>query len=372
MKNNHVYQQTIELLGALVDLMMAIEDAPPRLFPEYLDGKERRLLRRRAERLRSGEARPAHENLFSAAMLARLFDDTVAANELREKTGPEFDRIGNGIGRLMREDGPTVKQAMFDFFLDTAMKAQEDGPGSEAERRHRHLQRFVEFTKTFRDDVRRDKRSRTQKPQPERKALVPLVPAELLTSAPPGEPLIPIPAEDSGRERMLIRIDHGERSWIGHFECGSKRVSSAFMLPDRKHLFVSADGAGYIIDYKTRALVERDGTGIVGTLRDYLLTIFIVIHDSSSFEAFGKEGRLWRTRTIGDGLLRKVLLKDDVIVGEAWHKLLQQWAPFVVSLATGEVSYGSNIVFPLHNVLTPSLSTTNVSSMRTQRSRSGK
>ena len=356
MKNNRVYQRAIELLEEMLDLMEQIDNAPDRLFPKYLPGKERRLLRRRSDRLRKGEARPKNENLFSAEELAQRFDDTVAANELREKTGPAFERNFAEMGRLTHEDGPAAKQAIDDFFLDALTQKREQGPGSEAERRWNRLQFFVGFIKSVRTDSRRKKPG--QMPPEARKAIVPLVPAEILSSAPPNEAVIAIPAEDSGRERMLIRIGDEGKSWIGNFECGTKRVSSVFMLPDRKHFFVSADGAGYIIDYASRALVERDGTGIVGTMRDYLLTIFIVIHDSSSFEAFGKEGRLWRTRTIGDGLLRKVLLKDDVIVGEAWHKLLQQWAPFVVSLATGEVSYGSNIVLPEHDVVKPSLSRT--------------
>ncbi len=371
MKNNRVYQKVIALFNEMLDVMAQIDNAPDRLFAEYLPGPQRRLLRRRAERLRSGKARPKNENLFDRLQLAQLYDDTVAANELREKTGPAFGRIFRGLGRCTHEDPPAARQAFDDFFNDTLAQKLEQGPGSEGERRWERLERLKQFIDSCRTDMRREKPGQKPK-QEERNAIVPLVPAELLDSAPPNETVIPIPAEDSGRERMFIRIGDEGKSWVGSFECGTKTVSTCFMLPDRKNIFVSADGAGYIIDYKSRTLLERDGNGIVGTMRDKLLTIFVVIHDSSSFEAFGKDGRLWRTRTIGDGLLRKVLLKEDVIVGEAWHLLLQQWAPFVVTLATGEVSYGSNIYAPLHNVLTPSPSTTNVSSMRTPSSRSGK
>lgn len=351
--------------------MEQIDNAPDRLFAEFVPSEGRRLLRRRADQLRSGKRRPKDENIFSPEMLAQLYDDTAAANELRQKTGPAFVRIFDELGRLTHEDIPAAKQAFDDFYNDTLAQKIEQGPGSDGERRWERLQRLNRFSRSWRTDSRREKPGQKPK-QEERKAIVPLVPAELLDSAPPNESVIRIPAEDSGRERMFIRIGDEGKSWVGSFECGTKTVSSCFMLPDRKNIFVSADGAGYIIDYKSRTLVERDGNGIVGTMRDTLLTIFVVIHDSSSFEAFGKHGRLWRTRTIGDGLLRKVLLKEDVIVGEAWHKLLQQWAPFVVTLATGEVSYGSNIYFPLHSVRTPPPSTTNVSSMRTPSSRSGK
>jgi hypothetical protein len=53
---------------------------------------------------------------------------------------------------------------------------------------------------------------------------------------------------------------------------------------------------------------------IVGPMRDDLLTVFVVIHENA-FEAFGKDGRRWKTGTIGHGAFRKVLLERDEIVG---------------------------------------------------------
>lgn len=348
MKSNKVYERAIALLNEMLDLMEQIENAPPRLFPDYLPGKERRLLKRRADRLRSGEARPAAENLFSGPKLARLFEDTIAANELREKTGPAFHRNFSEMGRLTHEDGPAAKQAIDDFFLDAQAQAEEQGPGSVADRRWRHLQFFVDFTKTARTDSRRDRpaKSRGQMPQQERKALVPLVPAELITSAEPDETVIPIPADGDLSDRLLMRIGDKGRSWIGSFERGTKLVSTCYMLPDRKHLFVSADGAGYIIDAKSRTLVERSGTGVVGTMCDELLTLFVVIHDSVVFEAFGADGRLWKTEPVGAGGLRKVVLTDDGIAGEA-RQASGAWTKFSVKLATGEVSVGLIAVAPL-------------------------
>lgn len=343
MKNDKsVYERAIALLEEMLDLMEQIDNAPPRLFPNYLSGKERRILRRRADRLRKGEARPVNENLFSATDLAKLLEDTVAANELREKTGPAFERNFNGMGALIREDGPAVKQAIDDFFSEALRKAQEAGPDSDADRRWKHLEFLIDYIKSVRIDSRREKPGQKIR-QEERKAIVPLVPAQLLSAPPPDEPVIPIPAEDSGRERMFIRIGNEGKSWVGSFECGSKTVSSVFMLPDRKNIFVSADGAGYIIDWKSRALVERTGTAIVGTMRDYLLTIFVVIHDGVAFEAFGENGRLWKTAELSDRPLRNVVLEDDQIVGEAWKWLANRWMPFTIKTGTGEVSLGLGI-----------------------------
>lgn len=84
---------------------------------------------------------------------------------------------------------------------------------------------------------------------------------------------------------MFIRIGIGEGSWIGSFERGHATVSTIYMMPDRKHLFVSADGAGYIIEAKSRTLVEAVGTEVVGVMRDKPLTVFIVSHKDMSLEA---------------------------------------------------------------------------------------
>ncbi|HEY2828514.1 MAG TPA: hypothetical protein VGJ88_00240 [Thermoanaerobaculia bacterium] len=341
--NKNVYEAAIALLNEMLDIMASIDNAPDRLFPQYLPGKERRLLKRRAERLRSGEARPRSENVFTAPQLARIYDHTVAANELRERTGPAFERNFNAMGVLIREDGLSVRQAIDDVFLDALTQAKRDGPGSKADRRYQRLQFFAGFTRTVHTDVRRDKPSDSRAPrsQPERNALVPLVPAEIIASVPPGEAVIPIPADgDSARERILIRIGDEGRSWIGSFERGLKTVSTVFMLPDRKNIFVSAEGAGYVVDAKSRTLVERTGSEVVGTMRDRLLTLFVVNHNGVAFEAFGKDGRLWKTTPISDRPLRNVVLTDDGIAGEAWKFLAQRWMPFLVSATTGEVSVG--------------------------------
>jgi hypothetical protein len=103
---------------------------------------------------------------------------------------------------------------------------------------------------------------------------------------------------DSGRERAYLRIGLGEASWIGSFEIGHMSVGTVSMMPDDKHLFVSAKGAGYIIDLKTRTLVEQIGTDVAGVTVDAPRTLFLVDHNGMSLELFGKSGRLWETDAI--------------------------------------------------------------------------
>ena len=90
---------------------------------------------------------------------------------------------------------------------------------------------------------------------------------QLLASPPPsGETVIAIPPEgmDSGRVRVFVRIGTEEWTWFGSFERDRQRVSTACVMPDNKHLFVSVEGAGYILDAQSRTLVETIGTDVVG------------------------------------------------------------------------------------------------------------
>ena len=144
---------------------------------------------------------------------------------------------------------------------------------------------------------------------------------------------------DSGRGRILIRVGLGQASWIGSFERGHMSVSTIFMMPDGKHLFVSAEGAGYVIDAQSRTLVEEIGTDVAGVMRDDPMTVFVVVHNGKNLEAFGRTGRLWKTDPIGRGGFRGIAITDTRLVGEARHPFRLGWAAFSVELATGEVRF---------------------------------
>jgi hypothetical protein len=108
-------------------------------------------------------------------------------------------------------------------------------------------------------------------------------------------------------------------------------------MPDGKHLFVSAEGAGYIIDLKSRTLVEQIGTEVAGVMRDAPMTLFVVDHNGMSLEAFGRSGRRWKTEPIGSGGIRRITITDDALLGEARHPSRPGWTAFSVKLTTGEV-----------------------------------
>ena len=111
-------------------------------------------------------------------------------------------------------------------------------------------------------------------------------------------------------------------------------------MPDEKHLLVSAKGAGYVIDLKSRMLVETIGTEVAGVMVDDLGTMFLVDHNGMSLEAFGTSGRLWKTDPISFRGFRNTAVIDTSFIGEARHPSRPGWTSFAVDLATGEFRFG--------------------------------
>jgi hypothetical protein len=130
----------------------------------------------------------------------------------------------------------------------------------------------------------------------------------------------------------------GEAAWIASFEIGHMNVTTVSLMPDGKHLFVSAKGAGYIIDLKSRTLVEEIGLHIAGVTVNASKTVMLIDHDGMRLEAYGTNGRLWKTDSISSGGFREIPLEDNSIAGEA--RQASGWTRFSVELATGEVGFG--------------------------------
>ncbi len=339
MRNQNVFDRAVALLNELVDVYLPVEKAPCFPLDQRTTGKDRRLYRRAADRLRRGKQEPVFKTLYTAEQLATLLEEIVRHDDLRDETLEASSRIGPEIGALMREDAEAVREAFDAVFLGTQRLAEEQGPDSEAAARWRTLQGFNRAAGVVMDDRRRQI---TAPPRRDPWRRIPLVPAEVLDDAPEGAEIIPIPAEagddkdDTERERMLVRIGLGPSSWIGSFACGEKPMSTMFIMPNGKHFFVSAHGAGYIVDLESRTLVERTGTAVVGIHRDALATIFLIDHNDS-LEAFGVVSRLWKTPPLGAGGLRNIALMEDCVVGEAWQAS-GEWLAFAVDVATGAVT----------------------------------
>lgn len=344
MNDDNTSERAVALVQEALDLLRRAENAPVSMVTAFLNAKRRRALRRDAARLRQGKAEPRYKNLHSAAELADLYERTVQRDELFEQSVRGFQRIARDIARIREENPSGLQKALVAFVLEAKQSAEQQGPGSEAARRYRNVLRLA-----WLGHQRHTHRRRQRAPVPQRIDLAPdpsvearyqESAAELLTSLPSSDDaVIDIPPEDkgSGRGRMFLRIGIGPASWIGSFERGHTPVSTVGMLPDGKHLFVSAGGAGYVIDAKSRTLVARIGTQVFGTMRDEPLTLFVVDHNGMSLEAFGRTGRLWKTHLISYGGFRRMAVTDDALVGEARHPTRTGWARFSVKLATGDV-----------------------------------
>ena len=336
MRNQHVFDRAVALLNELVDVYLGVEKIPLLSSERRTTGKDRRLYLRAADRLRRGEQEPVFKTLYTPEQLATFLEAIVRHDDMRDATLEASSRINPEIGALMGEDAEAVREAFEAVFLDTQRQAEEQGPDSEAAARWRTLQSIARAMNQVMEDKRRQKKA---PPRPDPWRRIPLVPAEVLDDAPEGAEIIPIPPEgdDTERERMLVRIGLGASSWVGSFACGEKPVSTMFIMPNGKHFFVSACGAGYIVDLESRTLVERTGTAVVGVHRDELATIFLIEHNGMSLEAFGVVSRLWKTRPLGAGGLRNIALRDDCIVGEAWQAS-GEWLAFAVDVSTGAVT----------------------------------
>ncbi len=328
-----------------LDVMLRVGQAPDSPVYAFVTKEKRRQLRRDAKRLRQQKAEPRYRNLHSAEELADLYERTARRDEIREQGQRDLQRISAELKRIRKEKDAEVEKAVKTLLYESARSAIEQGPGSEADRRHRLLHYWWWFGGQVLANRRKSLvpysglfppvRDLSIQPRME------LTAAEILDTPPPGEPVIAIPPEGSGsgRERAYIRIGLGDASWTGSFEIGYTKRGSFSLMPDDKHLFACAKGAGYIIDLKTRTLVEQIGTHIAFVWTDAARTLLTVDHNGMSLETFGKSGRLWKTDTISSGGFRETSLEDNIIAGEARQASGEGWVGFSVELATGEVRF---------------------------------
>jgi hypothetical protein len=344
MKSDNASQRAVTLVQQALDLMRLAEKAPTSPVNTFVTGKRRRALRRDAARLRQGKAEPRYKNLHTAEDLADLYERTAQRDEMVERTAKGMKQVAREIDRIRAEHPAELQQAMEALVLEVKRSAEEQGPGSEAARRLRHVLFLASLGQERHTQRRRQKaappRLLSLVPDPSVQARYEQAAAEVLTAPPSADDtVIAIPPEgqDSGRGRIFLRIGTGQTSWIGSFERGHTNVTTIFMLPDGKHLFVSAEGAGYVIDAESRTLVETTGTQVVGTMQNAALTLFVVDHNGMSLEAFGRTGRLWKTDTISSGGFRSMAITPDELAGEARLLTRPGWTRFFVNLATGEV-----------------------------------
>jgi hypothetical protein len=350
MKNDNAPERAVVLVQEMVDVLLRTGNAPESPLTACLPARARRELRRGAARLRQQKVEPRYKNLHSAEELADLYERTAQRDEIVEKARRDLQRISLELKRIRSEKDPDVEKAMVTLVKEAARSAEEHGPRSEAAQRFRCMQ-LLEWVGQQAIDHRRKPGAKFPwrvfpAGDPSVEARYVLTAAEGLDSSPPGETVIAIPEEGKGsaRGRALIRIGVGEASWIGSFETGSMSDSTVLMMPDCKHLFVSAQGAGYIIDLRSRSLVETVGTEVVEVI-GFPMGLFVVNHNVS-LEAFGRNGRLWKTGRISCGGFRGIVVTETRLIGEARQPPRGEWCGFSLDMATGEVRFAQAAAVP--------------------------
>jgi hypothetical protein len=351
MKDDNASERAAALINEAIDVLRRADHAPYSPVSTFMTARLRRELRRGARRLRRNQMQPRYSNLHTPEQLADIYERTAQRDEILEQGIRDYKRIALELGRVLEEHGSEALKTVDTLIMEAQRSAQEQGPGSEAAQRYRHMVLLASIGRQHRSPKRRQQRP---VPRPlslasdrSAEALYEATAAELLGSPPSsGERILLFPPDggDFGHGRLLLRIGLGKASWTGSFARGHMTASTVCMMPDRKHLFVSAAGAGYIIDLKSRTLVEETGTHVARVIRDEPLTVFVVDHNGSSLEAFGGSGRLWKTDPIGCGGLRELALTDDDrLIGEALQSSSSGWDPFSVQLATGEVRFADGL-----------------------------
>jgi hypothetical protein len=279
---------------------------------------------------------------YPSERAAALIRQGIDILERTEDAPVELKRITFELAGVMREEGAAVATTFDAIYRETEAEAKLQGPGGEAARRLQSIQLLVTVASKTGSRNRRQKGSPRAKPplasNPRLQLLFELTAIKILDAPPAKEPVIAIPAEDSGsgRERLLMRIGVRQFAWAGSFERGNNETSAVHLMPDG-HLFVSACGAGYILDRKSHALIEKIGDAVMTVGLDDSGQLFLVNHDEKSIECFGPRGRLWKTAPLGCGGLRGLTIIGDQLLGEARQESEPEWAAFAVKLATGEV-----------------------------------
>jgi hypothetical protein len=345
--NQYPSERAAALFNALIAALKRIEEAPESPIAKYHSHAERRELRRRVIQLRRGQMSSRFGNVVSDAELADIYDRTVQRDQTVDDAGRVFRTNELAIHRLAEAEGEAVAATFQMMFEETQNGALLHGPESEEAQRLRLMQLLMALGLKFVAQNRRGSGSRrvylTRKFQtnPALMRLYALSAAEILGAAPADETVLTFPPEesDAARGRVVMRIGVGKASWIGSFERGNTEHNTVQLLPDGKNLFVSAGGAGYILDLQSRTLVERIGDDVVSVGDAFMGSVFIVTHDHRSFEAFGIPGRLWKTGPIGCGGFRGLTFEGEEFIGEARQDGDDKWASFAVKLATGDVSW---------------------------------
>jgi hypothetical protein len=142
------------------------------------------------------------------------------------------------------------------------------------------------------------------------------------------------------REGLVVEFSSaGGATWVGNFQRGLTPFDHMVHEPGTKHVIVIAGGEAYVVNPETHLCERTFGGQIEHVFR--LDPEALVFSNGLWLEALGESGLKWRTRRIFWDSFRSLEVEAGRITGEAWNPVDDEWTPFAVLLATGEVKGGS-------------------------------
>jgi hypothetical protein len=134
-----------------------------------------------------------------------------------------------------------------------------------------------------------------------------------------------------------------DRSWIGNFHRGLSECDDVLPHFDGRHLIVVSGGSAYVVDPKSKVVVENFGAQIefCAAVADLGVLIF---GNGLWFEFIFSNGKSSRTKRISWDGMRNVLLQGGGLLGDAYDPMQDTWIAFEVDIVEGAVTGGSYII----------------------------
>jgi hypothetical protein len=164
----------------------------------------------------------------------------------------------------------------------------------------------------------------------------------------PGLPPYGSPAQSfpetwgrTGQEGLVVEfiLDDGTK-WVGNFCRGYSNRDFVRLHPNKDHVLVFATGELWIVDPSHRS------AEVLGPVIDDLWELsdsgdVILSCQGLAFIRLGATGIVWHTRRLSWDGFDGIRLSTDVLEGNAWSPVDDDWYPFKVDLSTGMSTGGS-------------------------------
>lgn len=157
-----------------------------------------------------------------------------------------------------------------------------------------------------------------------------------------GDPVILLPTgrrEDAGDGTILRVTPRGGTAWLGLFGGFRPGRGRLFSTPHERRLLVVSGDRAYLVPVDSPAGTEVVPAAVHGVFLAPARGL-LVIQDLTGFEAYGREGRVWRSARVSWDGLTVTRVSEDVIEGTATD-LQDREIPFRLDLATGRHEGGS-------------------------------